>query len=156
MLKCIYCLSSFWHLKKGVFVMCLAFKISFQVFFCKLSIFCEDMNKECTLKLYHDIHMGDWQKENLFLWTTINMDMVYGRVFTAKNDFESLVFDSKKSLLSNIYRVFISEIFQSCLTFTKSYCVELFRCHNRRKFFQEVITIKTIVSLILCLFVCFQ
>ena len=108
------------------------------------------------LKLYHDIHMGDWQKENLFLWTTINMNMVYGRVFTAKNDFESLVFDSKKSLLSNIYRVFISEIFQSCLTFTKSYCVELFRCHNRRKFFQEVITIKTIVSLILCLFVCFQ
>ena len=90
--------------------MCLAFKISFQGFFCKLSIFCEDMNKKCTLKLYHDIHMGDWQKENLFLWNTINMDKVYGWVVTAKNDFESLVF--LKIPRSHYSLTFIEFLFQ--------------------------------------------
>ena len=50
------------------------------------------------------------KKKNLFLWNTINMDMVYGWVVTAKNDFESLVF--LKIPRSHYSLTFIEFLFQ--------------------------------------------
>ena len=104
---------------------------------CKPSIFCEDMNKKCTLNLYHDIHMKDWLGHQIFLlWS--NMVTLYGEVSAPETILEDLMFlKILRSHYSVTFRVFILKIFQSCLTFTESYCVELFRCHNGRKLFSS-------------------
>ena len=74
------------------------------------------------------------------------------------------VFKILRSHFSLTFRVFILEIFQSCLTFTKSYCIELFRCHSilfsnlSISFFPvkcKMIKLK-LVSLLHYLFVCLQ